>query len=315
MRERLYRLWGNAKTWRTIPLGPVSVIYRMGRTVRVSSNTRRALLGSFDPARILFGANHGVGFIPRNGSHEEIATYAQKSDRPETALIVGVGPGLGFAAARRLAASGMHVALVSRNADCLDPLVRELRSKTDARAYGCDATDELSVRKMMALVVKDMGVPHLVMYSVQGFCPGRVIDTEVAAFEESWRQNCLGAFIITRESARRMVPLHRGTLVLVGSPSGMIGRADHLNLAVGKFGLRALSQVLARELSREGIHVVHLVIDADIDEGIEPVDSDEPKANPEHIAEVIVGLHLQQKSAWTNEVDVRPWNESFWEHC
>src|SRR6185295_10285778 len=115
------------------------------------------------------------------------------------------------------------------------------------------------------------------------FCPGRVIEVEVAAFEESWRKNCLGGFIVAREAARQMVRLGRGTIVLVGSTSSLIGRTDHLNLAVGKFGLRALAQVLAREVWPLGVHVAHVVIDADIKEG----DDDKasiPQADPEHLA-------------------------------
>jgi NAD(P)-dependent dehydrogenase (short-subunit alcohol dehydrogenase family) len=157
-----------------------------------------------------------------------------------------------------------------------------------------------------------MGVPNLVVYAVQGFNPGTVLNTDVAAFEESWRANCLGAFLVARECARQMVPLRRGTIVLIGSTSSLIGRADHLNLAIGKFGLRALAQVMARELSRSEIHVLHTVIDADIREGgNEPY----PQADPHDISRVIYSLHQQPKSSWTSEIDMRPWNESFWEHC
>jgi NAD(P)-dependent dehydrogenase (short-subunit alcohol dehydrogenase family) len=169
---------------------------------------------------------------------------------------------------------------------------------------------------MIALVSRDMGIPHLVIYAVQGSARGRAIEIEVPAFEECWRQNCLGAFIVAREAARKMLPLHCGTIIMIGSPSGMMGRVDHLNLAVGKFGLRALAQVLARELSPEGIHVAHLVIDADIKDSGESVESAaEPQAYPEHIADLVLVLHHQQRSAWTSELDVRPWNESFWERC
>ena len=165
----------------------------------------------------------------------------------------------------------------------------------------------------MSFVLKDMGVPHLVIYLVQGFSPGRAINVEVPAFEECWRQNCLGAFIVAREAARRMAALKRGTIVLIGSTSGVVGRADHLNLAVGKFGLRALSQVMARELWPDGIHIVHLVIDADIREE-ESSNINYPQAHPKDISDIIYALHRQPKSTWSSEVDVRPWNEQFWKH-
>jgi len=313
----IHRLWNNAKIWRSIPLGPVSVIYRMSRTVRVSNNRRRRLLRNFDRHSLLLCRNPIVCSPDASISHPVSSVHFQNLARPETAVVVGVGPGLGFAVGRKLARAGMSVALASRNAERLDPLVRELRSVAGNRAcaYGCDATNELSVKDMLSFVVKDIGIPSLIMYSVQGFCPGRALDIEVAAFEENWRQNCLGAFIVAREAARIMAPLGRGTIILTGSPSGVIGRSEHLNLAVGKFGLRALAQVLARELSPKGIHVIHLIIDADIREENEAQDSAEPYARPEDIADLVISLHRQPRSAWTNELDVRPWNESFWEHC
>jgi NAD(P)-dependent dehydrogenase (short-subunit alcohol dehydrogenase family) len=166
----------------------------------------------------------------------------------------------------------------------------------------------------VSYVLSDLGIPNLVIYAVQGFGPGRALDVEVPLFEDCWRQNCLGAFIVAREAARAMLPHSRGTIVLVGSTSGLVGRADHLNLAVGKFGLRALSQVMARELWPKGIHVVHLLIDADIKEH-ESVDAGEPQAYPEDISELVYSLHRQPRSSWTSEIDARPWNERFWEHC
>jgi NAD(P)-dependent dehydrogenase (short-subunit alcohol dehydrogenase family) len=149
---------------------------------------------------------------------------------------------------------------------------------------------------------------------VQGFDPGTALNTEVAAFEESWRANCLGAFIVARKAARRMVTEKRGTIVLVGSTSSLIGRADYLNLAVGKFGLRALSQVMAREWSAMGIHVVHAVIDADIREDDRANGADK-QASPDDLSSLIYSLHKQPKSTWTSEIDARPWNEDFWKHC
>jgi len=244
------------------------------------------------------------------------STVQKKLVELETALIVGVGPGLGFALSRKLAAAGMRVALASRNAERLDPLVKDIRrtSSQAIKAYGCDATDEVSVKELISIVSSEMGAPHLVIYSIQNFGPGHMIDIEIPAFEDGWRHNCLGAFIVARETARRIAPLKRGTIVLVGSTSGTIGRAGHLNLAVGKFGLRALSQVMARELWPEGIHVVHVVVDADISEDSSN-DPGFPQAYPEDISELIYLMHRQPRSAWTSEIDVRPWNENFWEHC
>ncbi len=103
-----------------------------------------------------------------------------------------------------------------------------------------------------------------------------------------------------------------GTIVFAGSTSGVLARAGHLNLAVGKHGLRALSHVMARELGPQGIHVVHLVVDADIDDG---TPSRETQMSPIHLAETILAIHAQPASCWTSELDVRPSSERFWEHC
>ncbi len=311
----LRSIWSRSKHWHAIPLGPVAVMYRFARTTPVSNNPRRRLLEAVRDQ--LWRPPAPIPQRRRRPDPRGLPdVFRAVPSAPETALIVGVGPGLGFALARRLANSRMNIALASRNAERLDLLVRELRSITTRKvhAYGCDATSEPSVRRVMSYVLSDIGIPNLVIYAVQGFGRGRALDVEVPLFEDCWRQNCLGAFIVAREAARAMLPLKRGTIVLVGSTSGLVGRADHLNLAVGKFGLRALSQVMSRELWPEGIHVAHLLIDADIKED-ESVDSGEPQAYPEDISELVYSLHRQPRSSWTSEIDARPWNERFWEHC
>ena len=307
-------IWRSAKRWRVLSLGPVSIIYRMRRTVHVSNNHRRQLIRKVK-GLFRFRAQNLKVQMSRQGAPVGIAPQTH-IPLVDTALVVGFGPGLGESVARKLAESGMHVALVARNAERIDPFARGLEDLTTAtvRAYACDATHESSVKSVFALVSKDLGTPSLVIYSLQGSARCRALDVELAAFEEYWRQNCLGAFIVAREAARRMLALERGTIVLIGSTSGMLARSDHLTLAVGKFGLRALAHVLARELGHRGIHVVHLVIDADIKEN-EQYGPEVPQADPDDLADLIYSLHRQPRSAWTSEIDVRPWNEKFWEHC
>ena len=307
------------KTSRSLPLGPVALFFRFVRRVPVSSNTCRRWWSLLSRQRLAPAGVADAGARPALADSDidrnSGSSAAAAERRVETALIVGVGPGLGHALASTLAAAGMQVALASRNAERLDPLVDQVRAASGhaVRAYGCDATNERSVQSLMARVSTDLGVPDLVIYSLQSFGPGRAIDIEVPAFEEGWRQNCLGGFIVAREAARRMLPHKRGTIMLVGSTSGLLGRADHLNLAVGKFGLRTLSQVMARELWPEGIHVVHCVIDADIQEDAKAMDY--PQSRPQDIADLIGTLRRQPQSCWSSEIDVRPWNERFWEHC
>ena len=314
--ERLDRLWRALKVWRQIRLGPVSLLYRFRRTVHVSRN--RAAGSSLDnastaPRRLPDHVTPTVsGFAAPNS-----ATDPADCDRnSEVAVLFGVGPGFGHSLATRLVASGLRVALVSRRAGNLLSLAAELNSAGHpgwSRIYSCDASDERGVSEVFDLVQSDLGAPGLVVFSMQRTVPGPAVDIEVEAFEECWRTNCLAGFIVARTAARLMKPVHRGSIILVGSTSGLVGREGHLPLAVGKFGLRALSQVMARELWHEGIHVAHLVIDADIHE---PGAEDSPtQSHPDAIAELVYSIHRQPKGAWASEVDARPWNERFWEHC
>lgn len=110
-----------------------------------------------------------------------------------------------------------------------------------------------------------------------------------------------------------MVPLQRGSILLAGATSGTKGRKGYINLAVGKFGLRALAQVMASELGPQGVHVAHVVIDGDIAESEAP--SAEPQIDPLELAQTFYMLHRQPRSCWTSEIDVRPSVEVFWEHC
>jgi len=306
-------IWNNLKRWRKIPFGPVSLVFKFEHSADVTRNSRHRLKNALRRQQKWVQASPKQ---PISGSPETALWASEVHElRGELALIIGVGPGFGYALARRLASEGMAVALASRNAKRLDPLTDEIEAEGGtAFADGCDVTNEASVTELLALVRAQHGVPNLVVYSIQNFGPGETVDITLPAFEDGWRHNCLGPFLVAREAARVMLPVKRGTIILVGSTSSVLGRAGHLNLAAGKFGQRALAQVMARELWPKGIHVVHLVIDADIDEGIARSDGG-PQADPGHISEIVLSLHRQQNSAWTSEMDVRPWNERFWEHC
>ena len=302
-------LWRRAKRSRVIPLGPVSMVFRLRRAPPLSGNRRR---------RIVLGFRRWIGWrYPTYRRLTEPAALPMCAmEKRNAALIVGVGPGLGEALACRFAGEGFDVALASRNATRLHPLVQQLHdgSSRSVRAYACDASQEGSVASLFRSMVNDMDMPDIVVYSLQSFARAKALDVEVSTLEDDWRQNCLGAFIVAREAGRRMVERGHGTIVLVGSTSGIVARPDHLSLAVGKFGLRALAHVLARELGPLGVHVVHLVIDGDIKED-ELHGLHVPQLEPSHLASLICSLHDQPRSAWTCELDVRPYNEKFWEHC
>jgi NAD(P)-dependent dehydrogenase (short-subunit alcohol dehydrogenase family) len=236
----------------------------------------------------------------------------------EVAVVVGAGPGLGSALARRFEKAGMRVALARRNVASLAPLLGELG--TNAKGYACDATDERAVSDLFATVAKDLGPPRLVVFNAGAFVRKAIRDTTVEEFERCWRVGCLGGFLVGREAARAMLAVaspdrHRGTLIFTGATASLRGGALFHNLAVGKFGLRALAQSMAREFQAEGIHVAHVIIDGQI-ESDRPGRSTAERGpdsviDPNAIAESYYRLHRQPPSAWTLELDLRPYVEKF----
>jgi NAD(P)-dependent dehydrogenase (short-subunit alcohol dehydrogenase family) len=229
----------------------------------------------------------------------------------DVALIVGVGPGLGAALARRFAQGGLAVAVAARRVDALSELAREI----GGRAYACDATEEDSVSQLFAAVERDLGRPTVVVYNAGAFSPGSVLEINAAEFERCWRALCLGGFLVGQRAARGMVEAGRGTILLTGATASLRGGARFANLAVGKFGLRALAQSMARELGPKGVHVAHIVIDGQIrSERYAELEKQRPAdglLDPDAIAEAYWHLHMQTRSAWTLEIDLRPWVEKF----
>ncbi|HJQ64666.1 MAG TPA: SDR family NAD(P)-dependent oxidoreductase [Burkholderiales bacterium] len=236
----------------------------------------------------------------------------------EVAVVVGAGPGLGAAIARRLVTVGMRVAVARRDAAALTALLTSLGA--NAKGYACDATDERAVTDLFVSVARDLGPPRLVVFNAGGFVRKGILDTTVDDFERCWRVGCLGGFLVGREAMRTMLAApgdtrHRGTLIFTGATASLRGGALFHNLAVPKFGLRALAQSMAREFQPKGVHVAHVIIDGQIE-------SDRPGRSvaergadavlsPDAIAETYYQLHLQPPSAWTHELDLRPYVEKF----
>lgn len=237
----------------------------------------------------------------------------------DTAIIVGVGSGLGAALARRFAAAGMNVAVAARNRDKLAELVAGLDGK--ARAYACDAADEHTVKRLFADVVRDFGAPRLVVFNAGAFVRKGILDTTAEEFERCWKTACLGGFLVGREAVRTMLGSqsagkHRGTLIFTGATASLRGGALFHNLAVGKFGLRALAQSMAREFQPQGVHVAHVIIDGQIRNNARPGYSaaergEDAVLDPDAIAETYYQLHLQPLNAWALEIDLRPYVEKF----
>jgi short-subunit dehydrogenase len=223
----------------------------------------------------------------------------------EIAVIVGVGSGLARACAKR----GMSVVLAARNIDKL----RELAAETDARLIACDAVDRRQVEALFR-VVGEIAVPSLVVYNASYHTRGSVAELEPAKVERSVQVNALGGFYVGQAAARQMLPQRRGSIFFTGASASVKGYAQSAPFAMGKFALRGLAQSMARELAPKGLHVAHFVIDGGISRG-----ADDPRRErgadtllePAAIAETYLHVHAQAPSAWTWEVELRPWVEPF----
>ncbi len=234
----------------------------------------------------------------------------------ETALIVGAGPGLGAALGRRFAGEGMRVALAARNAESVEGLAADLGANGgEGRAYACDASDEGEVEALFERVIGEIAVPDVVVFNAGAFVRKGIIETEAEEFERCWRIGCLGGFLVGRAAARAMIGRGRGSILFTGATASLRGGANFHNLAVPKFGLRALAQSMARELGPQGLHVAHVVIDGQIlSERYADLAKERPEDGllaPDAIAEAYLYLHRQHRSAWSHELDLRPWIEKF----
>jgi len=232
----------------------------------------------------------------------------------QTALIVGVGPGLGAALVRRCLAQDMNVVAAARHASRLTGLA----SGDDVarlRLHDTDATSPQAVETLFGDCETTFGLPDLVVFNAGAFQQGSVADTDPAEFERCWRVGCLGGLLVGQAAARRMTVRGSGSIVFTGATASLRGGAGFVNLASPKFALRALAQSLAREAGPQGVHVAHVVIDGQIRSSRyeEPGQQRGPDAllEPDAIADAYLWLHGQHRSAWTFELDLRPWVERF----
>jgi NAD(P)-dependent dehydrogenase (short-subunit alcohol dehydrogenase family) len=232
------------------------------------------------------------------------------------AAVVGVGPGLGAAVARRFAREGYAVALLARREESFAPVAAAIEA-AGGRALGVpgDATDPAAVRAAFARVRETLGTPEVLVYNAGAFAMAPVVDIAPDDFERCWKTGCFGAFLAVKETVPAMVAAARGTVLLTGATASLRGSANFACLAVGKFGLRALAQSLAREVGPRGVHVAHVVVDGVIDTPrIRHLLPDRPTSTllaPDALAETYWQLHVQYPTAWTLEIDVRPAVEKF----
>ena len=226
-----------------------------------------------------------------------------------SALIVGAGSGLSASLARLFAQEGMQVALAARAAAKLETLVQE----TGARAYACDATQRSDVDALFAAIDSEHATPDVVVYNASYRARGPLIGLDPAEVEKSIAVSAFGGFLVAQAAARRMLKEGRGAILFTGASASVKGYAQSAPFAMGKFALRGLAQSMARELGPEGVHVAHVVIDGGIRSAkrIEPADRPDSLLDPDAIARTYLHLLSQPRSAWSWEIEVRPWVESF----
>jgi NAD(P)-dependent dehydrogenase (short-subunit alcohol dehydrogenase family) len=231
--------------------------------------------------------------------------------------VVGAGPGLGAAAARRFAKEGFAVALCARRPEGLEPIRAELeRNGARTLAVALDGTDAAAVGEGFAHLKAELGPPEVLLYNAGSFLRGGILELTPAQFVRAWEVNCYGAFLAAQQVLPDMLAAGRGTILLSGATGSLRGGARFSCLAVGKFGLRALGQSLAREFGPQGIHVAHVVIDGQIESprpraGGGPDRADDTYLQPDAIAETYWQLHAQHPTTWSHEVDLRPYGERF----
>ena len=234
----------------------------------------------------------------------------------QVAIVIGAGPGLGAAAARRFAREGFAVGLVSRKDETLAPTLHQIADAGgSARAYTADTADAAAVATLFARIRAELGPPDVLIYNAGAFQMGGILEVSPDDFERCWKVGCHGAFLCAREVLPAMLERGRGTILLTGATASWRGSARFSCLAVGKFGLRALGQSIAREFGPRGVHVAHIVIDGQIDaERARSRAPDRPASSflaPDAIAETYWQLHVQPPTAWTLELDLRPSVEKF----
>ena len=234
---------------------------------------------------------------------------------PKSALVAGVGPGLGAALVVKFVAEGFRVAAVARNRQRLEALLAERGLQEGTKAYACDVTEPGAVSALFAKHEAELGTPSIVVFNAGAYTLGSVQELTPEEVIRCWRVGCFGGFLIGQAAVRSMLGSGGGSLLFTGATAGLRGSAGFAALAIAKFGLRALAQSMAREYGPKGIHVAHVVIDGGIGEAIgrqsEKQESSDSSLLPDAIAETYWQLHLQQRSGWTQELDLRPWVESF----
>ncbi len=227
----------------------------------------------------------------------------------KTALIVGTGAGLSASLARLFARNGLQVAMASRNPDKLTKLAEETAGIT----FACEATEPEEVAALFDVVIATQGVPDIVVYNASARARGPVTDLDPVEVARAIAVSAYGGFLVSQQAARHMVQRGSGAILLTGASASVKGYPNSSAFAMGKFALRGLAQSMAREMSPKGVHVAHFVIDGGIRSAGRPDPANDPDStlDPDDIADTYWHVANQKRSAWTWEVELRPWVEKF----
>ena len=236
-------------------------------------------------------------------------------------LVIGAGDGLGGAIARAFAAEG-HPLVVTRRArhlDQLEALARDIGPA--AHAFGVDARSEEETVALFDRIEREIGPIEVVAFNIGANVRFGIRETTTRVFTKVWEMACFAGFLAGREAARVMAPRGKGSILFTGATASLRGREGYAAFASAKAGLRLLAQSLARELGPEGIHVAHVVCDGAIDGvftrerhspgEVEQLLAEDLILKPADIAQSFVALHRQPRSAWSHEIDLRPWKEAW----
>ena len=226
-----------------------------------------------------------------------------------SALIVGAGRGLSASLTRLLTREGLTVTLAARDTAKLDALCKE----TGARALRCDAQEEAQVSELFAEIDRCKGAPDVVIYNASARTRGPLLELVASDVQRALQVSAYGAFVVAQQAARRMLPKGNGAILFTGASASVKGYARSAPFAMGKFALRGLAQSMARELAPQGIHVAHFVIDGAIRPPGHAEDPARPDSmlDPDAVARTYLDVLRQPRSAWTWEVELRPWVEPF----
>jgi NAD(P)-dependent dehydrogenase (short-subunit alcohol dehydrogenase family) len=226
-----------------------------------------------------------------------------------TALIVGAGSGISASVARGLAAAGLKVGLAARNIEKLAPLAAE----TGGERFAVDASDPAAVAHLFEAVEARLGAPDVVLYNASARAHGPVAEIDPEAVRKAIEISAFGGFLVVQQAVRRMIPKGQGAILLTGASASVKGYPLSSAFAMGKFALRGLAQAAARELGPKGIHVAHFVIDGGVRSARRPDPADRPDStlDPDAIAQTYLEVLRQPRSAWSLEVEMRPWVETF----